>query len=97
MSEKALEKKVFTQARKAGWWCRKFSSPGYAGVADRFFLKDGRALFIELKAEGKTPTPLQWERIREVRDHGGEADWAGTIERVWEILSGDYESSPIPD
>lgn len=97
MSEKKRETRVFRRARKEGWWCRKFTSPGYRGVADRLFLRDGRHVFIELKDDGEEPTPLQYERLKEVRDHGGEADWANTDERVWEILSGDYESSLIPE
>lgn len=36
---------------------------------------------IEVKREGKEPTALQWERIKEIEKAGGKATW-GTAERV---------------
>jgi len=42
---------------------------------------------IEVKREGKEPTKLQWERIREVQAAGGIALW-GTAEKVIPELDG---------
>lgn len=47
-----------------------------AGWPDRLWLiPGGRPAFTELKAPGKTPTPLQLERIIELRRLGYSADW----------------------
>ena len=71
MSEKRLEKRCTDVAKANGWWSRKFSSPANRGVPDRIFLKDGVVWFIEFKAPGKQPTPLQVHEMRLIREHDG--------------------------
>ena len=47
--------------------CLKFTSPGFDGVPDRLVLLPlGRMAFVELKAPGKEPRPLQLRRIQEL-------------------------------
>lgn len=43
------------------------------GVPDLLIVVAGRALFVELKAPGKEPSPLQRVRINEIRAAGGRA------------------------
>lgn len=60
MRESAIEKKVCDRARKLGYYVRKFVSPQQRGVPDRLFISPGgKVFFIEFKAPGKKPTPLQ--------------------------------------
>lgn len=54
---------------------------GKSGVPDRIGCYKGRLFAIEVKREGKEPTPLQWKRIREIEAAGGKAFW-GTAARV---------------
>lgn len=77
--EKKLEKRCCDIARANGWWTRKFKSPANRGVPDRIFLKEGRVLFIEFKAPGNKPSPLQAQEITEILDHGGNAFWTDNI------------------
>jgi len=42
-----------------------------AGVPDLLCIKDGRAVFMEVKQPGKKPTELQKQRMHEIRTVGG--------------------------
>jgi len=60
MRERDIETYLREQVRAVGGRAYKFVSPGTAGVPDRLVLfPGGRAFFVELKAPGKKPTPLQ--------------------------------------
>lgn len=60
MMEKTIENYLRLQVKKRGGLALKFTSPGYAGVPDRLVLMPGgMCYFVELKATGKKPTPLQ--------------------------------------
>ena len=49
----------------------KFVSPGYDGMPDRIvLLPGGRMAFVEIKAPGKVPRPLQEARHRMLRKLG---------------------------
>jgi len=84
--EKKLEKRCSDLARVHGWWTRKFSSPSNRGVPDRVFLKDGDVVWIEFKAPGKDPTPLQMHEITEIEKHGGNATWCDNVGDFKKIL-----------
>ena len=70
-SEKRVEK-IFTDAvKKMGGMAVKFVSPGLDGVPDRIILLPGRKIaFVELKAPGKKPRPLQEKRKRQLEGLG---------------------------
>ena len=60
MLEKEVEHKLVLAVRMLGGMCLKFVSPGMSGVPDRLvLLPGGKAAFVELKAPGKKPRPLQ--------------------------------------
>ena len=48
---------------------------GTAGWPDRCFIANGRVAFVELKAPGKKPTPLQEARMNQLRHAGAKAEW----------------------
>ena len=70
MKEKHLETKLKKTVEDLGGICWKLTSPGTTGVPDRICLKAGRAVFVELKAPGKKPRPIQNHRINQLRDQG---------------------------
>ena len=73
MREKLVEKKLVAAVRKRGGICPKFVSPGFAGVPDRIVLLPERHFaFIEVKAPGEVPRPLQVSRHRLLRKLGFE-------------------------
>lgn len=71
MREKTIEIKLAEAVRLRGGLAPKFTSPGFAGMPDRIVLMPGgRMAFVEVKAPGKKPRPLQAARHRLLRDLG---------------------------
>jgi hypothetical protein len=67
MLEKDIENALRKRVELLGGLCEKFVSPGRRSVPDRIVtLPGGSIVFVELKAPGKKPTPLQ-ERDHETR------------------------------
>jgi hypothetical protein len=62
-----MRQKLVKAVKQIGGMCLKFTSPGFDGVPDRLVLLPlGRMAFVELKAPGKEPRPLQLRRIQEL-------------------------------
>lgn len=73
MREKTIEQKLVQAVKAKGGIAPKFVSPGFSGVPDRLILlPDGKCGFVEVKAPGEKPRPLQKSRIRLC---GGWASW----------------------
>lgn len=63
--EKIKEQKLVTAVKKHGGICPKFVSPGFDGMPDRLvLLPNGKFAFVEVKAPGEKPRPLQLARHR---------------------------------
>lgn len=71
MNEKLIERKLTRLARQRGGLAIKFTSPGFDGVPDRLLLfPNGKCAFVELKAPGRKPRPLQIKRIKQIESLG---------------------------
>lgn len=70
MQEKRLEQALKTAIENLDGICWKLVSPGISGVPDRICLKAGRIVFVELKAPGKKPRPIQNRRIEQLQGQG---------------------------
>ena len=71
MREKVIEQKLVTAAKNMGGIALKFVSPGFDGMPDRIVLLPGGHIgFVEVKAPGKVPRPLQEARHRMLRKLG---------------------------
>ena len=63
MREKNIEQKLVKAVKSAGGIAPKLTCPGYDGMPDRLVLMpEGRIGFVEVKALGKEPRPLQVAR-----------------------------------
>ena len=90
MREKKIEQKLVTAVKKHGGICPKFVSPGFDGMPDRLLLlPHGRFAFVEVKAPGEKPRPLQLARHRLLKRLGfkvyvldDEAQIGGIIDAV---------------
>lgn len=66
MREKKIESHLVSSVRRAGGLAMKWTSPSMSGVPDRIVvMPQGRVVFVELKAPGQRPTPLQ-ERVHKM-------------------------------
>lgn len=67
MRERDIEQQLVREVKRAGGLALKFVSPGWSGAPDRIVLfPDGKISFVELKAPGKKPRPLQLRRKRQL-------------------------------
>jgi len=65
MREKTIEQKLTRAVKARGGICPKLVCPGMAGMPDRLvLLPDGKLGFVEVKAPGEKPRPLQTARHR---------------------------------
>ena len=59
-SEKITERFLTAEVKKLGGWAIKISAAFIAGLPDRLVLLPGGQMhFVELKSEGKKPSPIQ--------------------------------------
>lgn len=87
MRESAIERRLVTEAIKRGGFAPKFVSPGLDGMPDRLLLLPGGKLaFVEVKAPGKKPRPLQRRRIEQLTALGFRVFVLDRIEQIGEIL-----------
>lgn len=73
MLEKEIEAYLRASVERAGGLCLKFTS-STAGVPDRVVTLGGETFFVELKAPGKKPRPLQVRMIEKLRSSGARVE-----------------------
>jgi len=87
MREKQIEKKLITEVKKRGGICPKWVSPGFDGVPDRIvLLPRGKVAFVEVKAPGEKPRPLQVSRHKLLRRLGFRVYVLDDISQIGGIL-----------
>ena len=71
MREKTIEQELIAGTKAIGGIAPKLVSPGFDGMPDRMvLLPGGRIGFVEVKAPGKMPRPLQVARHRLLQELG---------------------------
>lgn len=87
MREQRIERQLVQQVSKLGGLALKFVSPGMAGVPDRLLLfPGGKAVFVETKAPGKKPRPLQLHRHEQLRALGFRVFVIDEMKQIREVL-----------
>src|SRR5690606_2325720 len=87
MREASIERKLRREVAKRGGRALKFISPGWSGAPDRLvLLPGGKIIFVELKAPGKKPRPLQLKRHEELRQLGFHVEVIDSPEEVDEFM-----------
>ena len=73
--------------KNIGGMCPKLVSPGTDGMPDRLvLLPEGRMGFVEVKAPGKKPRPLQQKRHEQLRKLGYTVAVLDDPQQIPEIL-----------
>ena len=83
MREKTVEQKLVSEVKKAGGICPKWVAPGFDGVPDRIAMfPGGKIAFVEVKAPGEKPRPLQEARHELLRRLGFRVYILDEIEKI---------------
>ena len=87
MREKTIEQRLVKAAKSMGGIAVKFVSPGFDGMPDRVVLLPyGKIAFVEVKAPGCKPRPLQVSRHGQLRRLGFKVYLLDSPEQINEIL-----------
>ena len=87
MREKVIEQKLVKAVKAADGIAPKLVSPGFDGMPDRMVLMPGgRTGFVEVKAPGEKPRPLQTSRHRLLRRLGFRVYVLDNAEQIETIL-----------
>jgi len=87
MRELIIEQKLVREVKAMGGIAPKFLSPGYDGMPDRLILLPGRKIaFVEVKATGRKPRPLQLQRHGMLRRLGFKVFVLDDTGQIGEIL-----------
>ena len=71
MREKNIEKQLVKAVKAEDGMCPKLVSPGTDGMPDRMvLLSEAHIGFVEVKAPGQKPRPLQERRHKQLRELG---------------------------
>ncbi len=87
MREKEIEHHLVMETRRAGGMALKFVSPSFSGMPDRLvLLGDGKMGFVEVKAPGQKPRPLQLRRHAMLRRLGYQIFVLDALEDIPAVL-----------
>lgn len=86
MNEQFIESQLKKAIENMGGLCWKLVCPGTTGVPDRICLMRNRAVFVELKAPGKQPRPIQAHRMNQLRQQGFTALVVDSVDGIQEVL-----------
>jgi hypothetical protein len=70
MKESLIQKKIKETHEKDGWIVIKLIQTTLNGVPDLLLIKNGRAVFVEVKQPSKKSTPLQEYVQNKIREKG---------------------------
>lgn len=89
MREKHIEEQLIEAVNRRKGLALKLYSPSYVGVPDRLVLiAFGRVGFVEVKAPGRKPRPIQLKRHEELRRLGFKVYVLDGREQIEGILNG---------
>ena len=99
--EKSIEQKLVRAVKGRGGICPKLVSPGFDGMPDRLvLLPHGKIGFVEVKAPGEKPRPIQKSRHRLLGRLGFKVyvlDCGEDIPHILDEIGGKNGKHDIPD
>lgn len=87
MLEREIKDYLVSRCKELDIYHRKFTSPGSVAVPDWILINNGKVLFLELKASGKTPSAAQQREINRIFGAGAYATFASSFEEIEFLLS----------
>ncbi|OHY29643.1 nuclease [Streptococcus parauberis] len=87
MREKVVEEALVKAVKCRGGLALKLTSPSWVGIPDRLvLLPQGRLGFVEVKAPGKVPRPLQVRRLEQLKSLGFKVYVLDSLEKIEGVL-----------
>lgn len=87
MREKVVEEALVRAVKCRGGLALKLTSPSWVGIPDRLvLLPQGRLGFVEVKAPGKVPRPLQVRRLEQLKNLGFKVYVLDSLEKIEGVL-----------
>lgn len=87
MRESDIERKLVKAVKEKGGLCLKQTTTTFDGIPDRLvLLPGGKSAFVELKAPGKQPRPLQVKRMKQLTDLGQKCFVVDNVEMIGDVL-----------
>lgn len=71
--ESVIQRNIIKRYEAEGYLVIKIGLCNLNGFPDLMLLKDGKAIFVEVKRPGQQPRPLQEYRLKQLRDAGFDA------------------------
>lgn len=71
--ESTIQRRIIERYKKDGWMVVKIGLCNLPGFPDLMLLRNGTAVFVEVKRPGCKPRPLQQYRIEQLRRAGFDA------------------------
>ena len=85
MLESKIQAKIKKKLEADGYFVTKLTVTSTPGIPDLLAIKDGKALFIEVKQDKGIVSPLQLHRHEQLRSFGCQVN-------IWTDYKKDYES-----
>lgn len=98
MRETLIEHKLIHAIQAHGGICWKWIAPGTTGVPDRIAIlptpPDAEIIFIEVKAPGQKPRPIQTHRINQLKKLAAHVYIIDSPQSIEKMLS-DYQKGKL--
>lgn len=94
--ESGVQSRMLEQFKKRGCMAEKLVSQSTNGWPDTIVITpEGRVMFIEVKDDGGTPSPVQQRRLKQLADHNTTAILVYAMHGVYRLIV-DYDYNQIP-
>lgn len=90
--ESSLQTKIRKELEKKGWEVVKTMAMSKNGYEDLICFRNGKTMFVEVKALGKVPDPLQSFRIKQHNDNGFVSFYADSMDMFYEKYNLHYST-----
>ena len=88
MTEQQIQTNIKKKLQERGWFVTKLIKTSTNGIPDLLAIKNGKAMFIEVKKENGKLAPLQQMRLEELIQ-------AGAIVKVWSDYEVDFITNKV--
>jgi len=86
MLESAIQRKIILELEKSGWLVVKLIQTNKNGIMDLMALRNGEAVFLEVKSENGKQSELQKYRQKQIEEKGFQVIVTNSITQIKNLL-----------